>query len=91
MPNHIHLIVVLNAKSGGCGNPPLQNIVGQFKSYTTKKYGTQLWQRSYHDHIIRNETDYMNILQYIENNPLKWCDDKYYCGGGTNESRYTFL
>lgn len=78
MPNHIHLIVVLDSKAGGRGNPPLQNIIGQFKSFTTKQYGTQLWQRSYYDHIIRNEQDYLNIRQYIENNPLKWIEDKYY-------------
>lgn len=78
MPNHIHLIVVLNAKSGGRGNPPLQNVVGQLKSYTTKKYGEQLWQRSYHDHIIRDENDYLKIWEYINSNALKWSEDKYY-------------
>ena len=35
MPNHIHLIVILN-NSGGHGNPPLQNIIGNMKSFTTK-------------------------------------------------------
>jgi len=57
IPNHIHLIVDLNL-SGGHGNPPLQDVIGQFKSYTTKKYGDILWQRSFHDHIIRDESDY---------------------------------
>lgn len=78
MPNHVHLIVILNSISGGRGNPPLQNIIGQFKSFTTKQYGKQLWQRSYHDHIIRNENDYLNIWEYINNNTLKWSEDKYY-------------
>jgi len=80
MPNHIHMIVFLNTEKGGHGNPPLQNIIGQFKSFTTKQYGKRLWQRSYYDHIIRNETDYLNIWEYINNNPLNWCDDKYYKG-----------
>ncbi|MBE7014470.1 MAG: hypothetical protein E7419_04595 [Ruminococcaceae bacterium] len=35
MPNHIHLIVIIN-NSGGHGNPPLQNIIGNMKSFTTK-------------------------------------------------------
>lgn len=86
MPNHIHLIVVLNSKSGGRGNPPLQNVIGQFKSFTTKQYGKQLWQRSYHDHIIRDEKDYLNICEYINSNALKWKDDKYYNRGEADES-----
>lgn len=71
MPNHIHLIVILNTKAEGHGNPPLQNVVGQLKSYTTKIYGKQLWQRSYHDHIIRDEKDYLRIWEYINSNALK--------------------
>ncbi|WP_115006214.1 transposase [Moraxella lacunata] len=37
-----------------------------------------IWQRNYHDHIIRNETSYLKICEYIENNPLKWQDDCFY-------------
>ncbi|MEG0049819.1 MAG: transposase [Clostridia bacterium] len=32
----------------------------------------KLWQRSYHDHIVRDEKDYRRIYEYIENNPLQW-------------------
>lgn len=77
MPNHIHLIVILN-DSGGRGNPPLQNIIGQLKSYVTNKYGDILWQRSFHDHIIRGEKDYYKIWEYIDTNPAKWELDCFY-------------
>ena len=77
MPNHIHLIVVLD-NTGGRGNPPLQNIIGQLKSYTTKEFGNILWQRSFHDHIIRGEEDYQKIWQYIDTNHIKWEQDKFY-------------
>ncbi len=77
MPNHIHLIIVLD-DSGGHGNPPLQNVIGQLKSYTTNKFGNPLWQRSYHDHIIRDERDYKKICEYIDSNPLKWELDCFY-------------
>ena len=77
MPNHIHLIVLLD-NSGGHGNPPLQNIIGQLKSYTTNKYGHQLWQRSFHDHIIRDRYDYDKIWEYIDTNILKWELDCFY-------------
>ena len=77
MPNHIHLIVIIE-DSGGDGTPPLQQIIGQLKSYTTNQYGNSLWQRSFHDHIIRDEQDYLKIAEYIDTNPLKWESDCFY-------------
>ena len=77
MPNHIHLIVILD-DSGGHGNPPLQNVIGQLKSYTTNKFKTILWQRSFHDHIIRDEKDYQKIWEYINTNVIKWEQDCFY-------------
>ena len=86
MPNHIHFIIILkNSQLGGRGNPPLHRIVGQFKSYTNKIYNDLnktkkliLWQRNYYEHIIRNEREYQEIFEYIQINPLKWKEDKYY-------------
>ncbi len=77
MPNHIHLIVALD-DAGGHGNPPLQYIIGQLKSYTTKQFGNYLWQRSFHDHIIRGEKDYKKIWEYIDTNIQKWEEDCFY-------------
>ena len=37
-----------------------------------------VWQRSYHEHVIRNEKDYREIREYIENNPARWAEDMYY-------------
>ena len=39
-----------------------------------------IWQRNYYEHIIRNEQSYQNIAEYIEGNPAKWKDDKFYVG-----------
>lgn len=80
MPNHIHLLVTLSPipETGGHGGPPLQKIIEQFKSYTTHCYGNVLWQRSYYDHIIRNQEDYDDHFRYIEENPLKWELDELY-------------
>lgn len=81
MPNHVHGIIIIS-ESDGQSRPSLPHIIQGFKSVTTRmcfKYNYKtLWQKSYHDHIIRNEEDYINIYQYIETNPLKWEDDKYY-------------
>ncbi len=38
----------------------------------------QVWQRNYHEHIIRNENSYYRISEYIENNPKQWEDDCFY-------------
>lgn len=35
----------------------------------------KIWQRNYHEHIIRNEESYLNISNYIVNNPASWKDD----------------
>jgi REP element-mobilizing transposase RayT len=89
MPNHVHMIVILSpARLGdtvGDGTPTLQSLVGRIKSYTTKRWnvmgGTEhfsFWQRSFHEHIIRNESEYHAIWQYINDNPMKWTEDKYY-------------
>ncbi len=80
MPNHIHLIIRIDNGTGGHGDPPLQvqDVIGRLKSFTTNKYGKTLWQRSFHDHIIRGEEDYLKIWNYIDTNPQKWQDDCYY-------------
>ena len=77
MPNHIHMILMLDTPEGH-GTPSLSNIVGQMKSYTTKLFGGTLWQRSFHDHIIRGEEDYKKIWQYIDTNVLRWEKDCFY-------------
>ena len=85
MPNHIHLLILVNYddncdKTGGYGDPPLRifDIVGRLKSFTTNEYGRVLWQRSFHDHVIRNEKDYKKIYEYISSNPSIWQKDSLY-------------
>ena len=85
MPNHIHLLLLIDNNGTGNPSPTVGNIIGWFKYNTTKsvneKYktaGNKLWQRSYYDHIIRDEKDYTEKLNYILSNPLKWIDDEYY-------------
>ena len=36
------------------------------------------FQSNYHDHIIRNDTEYQRIKKYIVNNPFKWNQDNFY-------------
>ena len=38
--------------------------------------GAKVWQRNYHDRIIRNEREWRATRQYIEQNPARWGDDR---------------
>ena len=79
MPNHVHAIIVTEPKN----ITNLISVIGQYKMSVTKKIRVlypemQVWQRSFHDHIIRNQKDYERIWNYIENNPEKWEEDCFY-------------
>ncbi|TJX66429.1 transposase [Soehngenia saccharolytica] len=78
MPNHIHMIIVLNnANERSKTAPTISRIMQQFKGSVSKQTGLSLWQKSFYDHIIRDEQEYQKIWNYIETNPLKWENDKY--------------
>lgn len=59
-------------------NAIIPSFVSTFKRYTNKNAGFTIWQRSFHDHIIRNEKEYQKIWEYIDSNQLKWFDDCYH-------------
>jgi putative transposase len=68
---------------------PLPQIIQWFKTMTTNEYikmvkqnllpsfDKRIWQRNYHEHIIRSEQEYIKIADYIQNNPKLWKDDRY--------------
>ena len=60
-------------------NARLPQFLSTFKRFTNREIGFPIWQRSYHDHIIRDEPDFLNHWQYIDDNPAKWAEDPYYC------------
>ena len=60
---------------------PLSELIGAFKTTSSKmihEHGCPAfrWQRSFHDHIIRDERAYQNICRYIINNPQAWWRDR---------------
>ncbi len=77
MPNHIHMIIVLQGDRHTKA-PAISRIIQQFKGKITKQTGHPIWQKSFYEHIIRNEEDYLEICNYIDNNPIKWELDCYY-------------
>ncbi len=79
MPNHIHMIITLQNDVGRPKvAPTVSRIVQQFKGAVSKQAGFSLWQRSFYDHIIRNEAEYRDVWQYIDTNPLKWELNEYH-------------
>lgn len=84
MPNHIHFLVfgntihlskivsslkrhcvisIKNTVRAGERSSPLREVI---ESKNT------IWQKSYYDRIVRNQKEYDQILQYIDQNPLRW-------------------
>jgi putative transposase len=94
MPNHIHDIIEIDSnivrvvpeidKSPNEAKiKSLSQIIGAYKTTSSKLihksgYNDFAWHRSFHDHIIRNEKSYFNIINYIENNPNTWYKDTFY-------------
>lgn len=79
MPNHIHMIVAVEDHN----TVSLETIIGLFKSGISREIhkiepDIQVWQRSFHDHIIRNQQSYEKIWQYVTYNHQKWLEDCYY-------------
>lgn len=89
MSNHFHCILFIRpaetkAETGNpmtaipaAASPTIGRIIGYFKYATTKGIdgAEKLWQRNYHDHIIRNERDFEKISSYIINNATTWDND----------------
>jgi REP element-mobilizing transposase RayT len=94
MPNHIHAVIEIDSsllKTVPNLDEPnkiekiksLSQIMGAFKTTSSKLIHEAgkidfAWHRSFHDHIIRDESAYLNIVNYIENNPNSWNKDKFY-------------
>ena len=85
MPNHIHLILLVEeTATAGTSRAPsptnavIPHFVSTLKRFCHRDFGKKIFQRSYHDHVIRNEASYQKIWQYIDNNPTLWQEDCFY-------------
>ena len=79
MPNHIHMIITIHGTMKA-SSPTIntENIIRSFKTMVTKELGNSIFQRSFHDHIIRNDEDYKKVSEYIGTNVLRWESDCFY-------------
>ena len=84
MPNHIHIILILNNESAGASpRPTVMDIVCAYKSLTTKEckkngFDGKLFQTSFYEHIIKGCYDYKALVKYIYENPMRWYYDELY-------------
>ena len=78
MPDHVHLIVVYE------GHPenrvPVDLLVAELKATVTwaaRRMGVlatrqPLWQRGFHDRVVRDEGELRQLREYIVTNPCRW-------------------
>lgn len=85
MPNHIHMISFIDESSSRTTArvvPTVSDVIGAYKSIVSSEWLKQckknnlemgiLWERSFYDHIIRNDEDYECKQRYINENPIRW-------------------
>jgi REP element-mobilizing transposase RayT len=71
MPNHIHVVIrpFVSWK--------LPSIIHSWKSFTANRANRLLgrsgpfWQREYYDHLVRNGEEYIRVVNYVTENPMK--------------------
>ena len=89
MPNHVHLIFSIFQRppliraDEYTKKPTLCDAVGALKSLTSRvcweKYGAKhIFQKSFHEHIIRSDKALALINEYINTNPQKWRKDCFF-------------
>ena len=86
MPNHIHMILVVDAaarentvvSTRAKSKQTVSKTIQQYKASVSRESGIcGLWQPRFHDHIIHGEDEYKAIWRYIDENPANWAGDKY--------------
>ena len=91
MPNHIHVLFEFEAAGASprpterTPRPTLMQVVGTLKSLSARRcnrevgtMGTPFWQASFYESILQSERAYLDALNYIDTNPAKWAEDKYF-------------
>ncbi len=86
MSNHVHGILIIDDSDRSRPVPTnhiksLSSLIGAFKTTSSKLIHQNglsdfSWQRSFYDHIIRNDESLNKIREYIINNPINWANDE---------------
>ncbi|MEK7633697.1 MAG: transposase [Patescibacteria group bacterium] len=85
MPNHVHGIIIIKNVENGLKpfstKYSLSEIIRGFKTFSSRSIhelglNSFRWQKSFYDHIVRNEYSLNRIRQYIRDNPKNWDEDR---------------
>jgi putative transposase len=91
MPNHVHAIVVIHGAVGAQRAAPSHNVasgslaavVRSYKSAVARRInilrdtpGVPVWQRNYHEHVVRDEKGLNQLREYVQYNPARWAEDR---------------
>lgn len=72
MPDHFHMILTISecglSQAPNPTNSEISKFISLLKRYCNQRYGENIWQASFYDHIIRGEQDYQMIWEYIDQN-----------------------
>jgi hypothetical protein len=96
-PNHVHGIVMMNAANvaihsshDDAGRKALGEIIRAFKSLSAiavnrqlRRSGTPVWQRGFHDRVIRDEGELARARQYVAFNEMKTLQQRHESGGSS--------
>ncbi len=89
MPNHLHGLLTLRREEA-LPRVKLGTVIQWFKYRTTLEYGRgvrtrgwqrferHLWQRGFHDRVLRDEAERAHASGYILRNPRQWREDRYH-------------
>jgi REP element-mobilizing transposase RayT len=81
MPDHFHGVVFLNPVDTAGETTALSTIIGGFKAASAKAIRRvrpempAVWQRSFHDRVIRSDAELTRIRRYVNDNPARWVAD----------------
>lgn len=91
MSNHVHMLIGLAVRTddeGGLDN--LSDVVRWIKNSTAARFSTgvktagwprydgRVWQKGFHDHIVRNDQQLQILRRYIATNVESWESDKFH-------------
>ena len=72
------MVIIISGEENEGKTYSISQHVLTLKTLIAKEVGSSLFQRSFHDHIIRNEQEYERIWDYIDQNPQNWALDRFY-------------
>jgi len=66
---------IINCDDNNGANSLISKFISTFKRFCNKEYGKNIWQRSFYDHVIRDDNDLTGAKTYISENPIRWLEE----------------